>query len=86
MVHGKAMSFLSLGTLAARPPPHPLQLAAKESTMEEPRPKEKWSVAQRNFCNNFWYIISESLYKLSPIYHMLRILREGWRAGYMSCV
>ena len=47
MVHGKAMSSLKLGTLGARPPSQSFQLAAKESTMEEHKLKEKWHSAWR---------------------------------------
>ena len=42
MVHGKTMSSWRLGTLEAKPPPQSSQLAAKESIMEEHKPKEKW--------------------------------------------
>ena len=42
MAHGKTMSSLKLGTLGARHPPQSPQLATKESTMEEHKPKEKW--------------------------------------------
>ena len=87
MVHGKAMSSLRLGTLAARPPPQPPQLALKHSTMEEPRPKEKWCSPwwwSAFFCNNFFVHCNkflESFYKFSPI-EAPEV--KGWRAEYMN--